>query len=101
MKKFEKIKQELLNKDVRLEGFATWLFIQASSERLGINPDLDHRKRYGMFAYERRWCEVYPWLKSKVDIDEFSRWLGGFPKPKDPFSAIGRGLANFFNYFRF
>lgn len=86
MKNYEEIKKELIARGVRMNGFASWLFIRARSEKLGL-PDA--RYRCGVYGYERRWNSVYPWLKSKVDIEDFSKWLLGFPQRRDVFSYFG------------
>lgn len=110
MKSFEKVKQELLKKGVKLEGFATWLWIQANGEKHGLPSDHNHHRRFGMFPDERRWHDVYPWLKTQVDIESFSCWLSGLrlpdrrlpmPVSRDPFSLLGRVFADLFRYFKF
>lgn len=89
MKNYEDIKKELIARGVRLNGFGSWLYIRARSEEMGL-PSPQYR--FGVFEYERRWERVYPWLKSKVDIEDFSRWLDGLPMRRDLFTNFGEGI---------
>lgn len=93
MTNYEEIKKELVLRGVRLDGFAAWLWIRARSEKYDfIKYDLKQDypfRQYGMFPYQRRWERVYPWLKSKVDIEDFANWLLGIPKSKSFFAELG------------
>lgn len=94
MKKFEEVKQKLQQKGVSFKGFGSWLYIQSRMEEMGIPFDDAPSRRYGMFADERKWYRVYPWLKERVDVKSFSFWLDGIRRPNDPFLSIGEKLAH-------
>jgi len=99
MKKYEKIKTELVKQGVKLDGFGVWLKVRNYKEKLGITMSM-----LGQFPHERKWERVYLQLKDEVDIDidRFSDWLIGLPEfrtngfgafVENGFTSIGNGIT--------